>query len=83
VPAPKGRIRLVGGGLVLSNIAVKVLAPGGSPTGSIKRSWHSQCAGGREPNRPKVSCIVKGSACSQAPKAEEKIGFIEPGGRRL
>jgi hypothetical protein len=55
VPAPKGRIRLVGGGLVLSNMAVKVLAPGGSPTGSIKRSWHSQCAGGRGPNRPKVS----------------------------
>jgi len=26
VPAPKGRIRLVGGGLVLSNMAVKVPA---------------------------------------------------------
>ena len=55
VLAPKGRIKLVGGGLVLSNIAVKVLAPGGSPTGSIKRSWPLRCARGRGPNKPKVS----------------------------
>ena len=33
----------------------KVLALKGRPTGSIKRSWHLQCARGRGPNRPKVS----------------------------
>jgi hypothetical protein len=61
VLALKGRIKL-GGGLELSNTAVKVLAllsskvlAPGCPTGSIKRSWHSQCARGRGPNRPKVS----------------------------
>jgi hypothetical protein len=33
----------------------EVLAPKGRPTGSIKRSWHLRCTGGRGPNRPKVS----------------------------
>ena len=36
-------------------LSSKVLAPRCRPTGSIKRSWHLQCVGGRRPNRPKVS----------------------------
>jgi hypothetical protein len=64
VPAPKGRIKLVRGGLVLSNMAVKVLAllsskvlaPGGRRQAQLRgRIIVESCVGGRGPNRPKVS----------------------------
>ena len=70
-------------GSCLFCLAVKVLALFSSevlaPKGRIKLIRRGlvllQCARGKGPNRPKVSYIVKGSACSQALKVEEKSGL--------